>query len=88
MDMLAAILSSAVAGGLFSGFFTLYISERNYRNEYYKMIVDRRLTAHEQINRLVNDLKTSIPDTDGKTYHRIFGLDKEQYHVFVASARP
>lgn len=83
MDAIGLILSSAVVGAMFSSFATLYVTERNYRNEYYKIIVEKRFQAHEVLNGIISKLKIAIPDTDGRSYHTIFAGTTEEYDAFM-----
>lgn len=83
MDVLALILSSAVVSAIFSSIATLYVTERNYRNEYYKKIIEKRFRAHEFLNEVISRLKVSVPDSDRKSYHAIFGRTRNEYQEFT-----
>jgi len=58
---------------------TLYVTERNFRNEYYKKIIEKRFQALEYLNGLISLLKIAVPDKDGKSYHAIFSEDGSEY---------
>lgn len=79
MIILAVILSSAVIAAVISSIMTLYVTERHFRNEYYKKIIEKRFHALEYLNWLISLLKIAIPDKDGKTYHAIFSDDGSEY---------
>jgi len=83
MTAIGLILSSAVVGAIFSSIVTLYVTERNYRNEYYKKIVEKRFQAHELLNGVISRLKIAVPDKDGKSYHSIFAGTSEEYEAFM-----
>jgi len=79
MTITTLVLSSAVVGAVISSIITLYVAERNYRNEYYKRIIEKRFQAHEHLNSLISVLKTAVPDNDGRSYHDIFSGDGGEY---------
>lgn len=83
MNTIWLILSSAVVGAIFSSIATLYVTERNYRNEYYKKIVEKRFQAHEFLNGVISRLKIAVPDKDGRSYHTIFVGTREEYEAFM-----
>lgn len=72
-QLLLAILSSSVIGGaigaVIAGRFSLSVKDREYENEYYKLVLAKRITAYESINQLVGGLKTAVLDEDSQPYH-------------------
>jgi hypothetical protein len=71
--ILASSVIAALLGGAIAGFVTLRVARNQYVNDYYKTIVQRRLAAYEQIEHLINMLKTSVADdNDDKVYHLLF----------------
>lgn len=69
---LASILTAAV-GGLIGGFVTLRVARNQYRNDFYKNVVSRRIAAYEQLEYLITMLKTSVVDEDDpRPYHILF----------------
>jgi hypothetical protein len=74
MDI-GTILTSTVVSAVVSGLISLYGKQREYVNEYYKIILNRRITAYEQLESLIVSLKVSVVDSDGKPYHLLFSQE-------------
>lgn len=88
-NTIVIILSSTVLATILSGIINYLVSQRlrqlDYKNEYFKKILQKRLEVYELIDFQINHLKTSVLDEeDGRTYHQIFsfGLD-----YFVTSSQ-
>jgi hypothetical protein len=79
MAIVGLVLSSAVIGALISNIKTLYVTERNFRNEYYKKIIEKRFQAHEYLNGLISSLKIAVPDKDVRSYHAIFSGNGREF---------
>ncbi|WP_141226064.1 hypothetical protein [Flavobacterium fluvii] len=83
MENINLILTSTLVAGIVSTFVSYIISIRlkklDFKNEYYKEILKKRLTAYEYIEAQLGVLKTVVLDeTDGKPYHLMFSYgDKE-----------
>ena len=61
--ILAVFSSSLLAAGLTAGA-NYYLTTVNYRNEYYKKLLERRLTAYEEVYNFLGQLKTLILGID------------------------
>ena len=83
IGLLSGAVIATIISAVVSSLVTLHVTERNYRNLYFKKIVDKRFKALESINNIINKLKIAIPDTDERCYHNIFGWSKEEYALFV-----
>jgi len=72
-QLVLAFLSSSVIGGAIGAFiagrFDLRVKDREYENEYYKLVLAKRIAAYESIQRLVTGLKTAVLDEDRQPYH-------------------
>jgi hypothetical protein len=78
-----AILSSSVItgliGALLAGWFSLRSKQNEYANTYYKLVLERRLAAYEQVERLIVQIKVAIVDNDDKRpYHLLFSKDDDR----------
>lgn len=73
---------AAIAGGLVAGVFTLRVAHDKYVNDYYRTVIQRRLSAYEQLENLITMLKTSVADDkDNRVYHLLFsGGDNVEAH--------
>lgn len=81
-----AILSSSVLGGavgaLVTGYFALSAKRKEFLNAYYKTVIDRRIAAYEQLEKLIITLKTSVLDSDNRPYHFLFSSDDDWETVY------
>ncbi len=69
---------SALIGGVVAGSFVLRAKQAEYVNDYYKTVINRRLAAYEQLERLIIELKTSIvEEIDKRPYHRLFSSESD-----------
>lgn len=61
---------TAVTGGLLGGLVTLRVARNQYINDYYKLVLKKRVDAYEHVEDLITQLKTSLADDqDRKVYH-------------------
>ena len=78
-QLVLALLSSSVVGGaigaLIAGRFSLSVKNREYENEYYKLVLAKRIAAYESIQELVTGLKTAVLAEDRQPYHILFSHD-------------
>lgn len=86
VEVILAILSSSliagVLGALIGGWFTLRGKRNDYANEYYKLVLARRVQAYEEVERLINMVKTAVLDRDGRPYHMLFSKDDDKQGVY------
>lgn len=72
-QLVLAILSSTVMGGALGAFiagrFNLSVKDREYENDYFKIVLAKRIAAYESIQQLVTGLKTAVVDEDRQPYH-------------------
>jgi hypothetical protein len=77
-----ALAIGAAGGALISavvtGFSTLRAKRAEYVNEYYKMVLAKRMAAYEQMEAFIISLKTAVfDDTDKRHYHWLFARDDD-----------
>jgi hypothetical protein len=76
-----ALLSSSLVGGvvgaLLAGFFTLAAKRNDFLNSYYKTVIDRRIAAYEQLEKLIVMLKSSVIGVDNRPCHLLFSRDDD-----------
>lgn len=86
MDILAIVLAStvisAIVSALVGGWFSLRSKQNEYANVYYKMILERRLAAYEEVERLITAIKVAVIDDDQKPYHMLFSQDDDHVNVY------
>ena len=87
-DLLIAVLSSsavsAVTAALISGWFNLRSKRSEYENAYFKMVLERRIKAYEQVEALIVQIKTAVLDGDGKPYHLLFSDETSKVTTYKA----
>ncbi len=87
MDIWTIVLSSSVVSGIVSalvgGWFNLRTKRNEYANVYYKMVLERRLVAYEEVERLIAAIKIAVVDDDQRPYHLLFSKDDDQVSVYA-----
>ena len=77
LQILTLIGSSSIIATFLSAIINQYFKKIEFRNDYYKIIIQKRIEAYENIEAQIQILKVSILDeSDGKSYHRIFYSDE------------
>lgn len=86
MDIWTIVLSSSVVSGIVSsavgGWFSLRSKHNEYANAYYKLILERRLSAYEEVERLIVSIKVAVVDAEKKPYHFLFSQDDGHAEVY------
>lgn len=81
------ILSSAGIASIISAIvgyvFNVLMQKRKYKDDYYKMVLEKRMNAYVQVEEIYKTLTTSIVN-DGKTHCIIFDNEK-LYTSFLSS---
>lgn len=85
-ELWLAVLSSSVVTGiigtLIGGWFNLRSRRNDYANTYYKLVLDRRLAAYEEVEQLIVKIKVAVLDKDQRPYHLLFSDDDDQKSVY------
>jgi len=86
MNTIQIILTSSVISGVISAiisyFFSLKIKKLDFRNEYYKTIINKRMEVYKFVENQVATLKTVVLGDDKKPYHIIFAYGEEKFIEF------
>ena len=85
VTILTSSLLSGIAGALIVGYWNLLIKKSEYRHEYYKLILSRRIAAYEQLEELIVWLRVAVSDTDQRPYHLLFSLDGDWETAYQAT---
>jgi hypothetical protein len=84
--LIVSILSSAVIASIISSVFMILTKRMDFRNEYYKEIIKRRLETYELIEKQIMLLKSSTLIEDSKSMvHLIFIYGKDEYEKFQSN---
>jgi hypothetical protein len=82
--IITTIISSSVIATILSSIISIKLKNLEFRNEYYKIVINKRLQAYEHLESIIARLKTSVLDEDdGKAYHLIFSYTAEKYFEFI-----
>jgi hypothetical protein len=84
LAVLSSSVISGVLGALIAGWFNLRSKHTEYANTYYKMVLEKRIKAYEAVERLVNQIKIAVVDTDNRPYHQLFSNDDGHAAVYKA----
>jgi len=86
MEIWIAVLSSTVVSALVSsligGWFALRSKQNDYAYAYYKIVLERRVAAYEEIEGLISAVKVAVIDTDRRPYHMLFSNDSAHDQVW------
>ena len=86
MDIWVIISSSAVIAALVSSIASFWINRwsqrKSYDNEYYKIIINKRIEAYAFIERQILVTKATVLDDDGKPYYLFFNKKHDKYYEF------
>jgi hypothetical protein len=78
-QLILAIFPSSIIGSvigtLITGWFNLQVKDHEYENEYYKLVIAKRIAAYESIQRLITGLKTAVLDEDRQPYHLLLSYE-------------
>jgi len=75
-------LAGILFGALITGLYTLRSKRNEYVNDYYKMVIQRRMTAYENLEALIAYLRIAVVDKDNLPYHRAFAAENPWENVF------
>lgn len=86
MEIWQVILSSALVSGAVSGaiagWFGIRLKREEYASAYYKLVLERRLAAYEEVEKLILSIKTAVVDDDRGIYHLLFANDDDYANVY------
>jgi hypothetical protein len=81
LAILSSSVISGILGALIAGGYTLKGKQNEYINDYYKTIIQRRIAAYEQLERLIVWLKITVNDDDYRPYHILFSDDDDSENI-------
>jgi hypothetical protein len=83
-----ALLSSTftfvgvLLAALVAGLYNLRAKRNEYVNDYYKEVIQRRIAAYEELEKLVVPFKMAVLDKDNKPYHLPFAGEGAKNNIF------
>lgn len=85
-ELLIAVLSSSVISGVLgaaiAGWFNLRSKQNEYVTAYYKLVLERRIKAYEELERLIVQIKIAVVGSDGEPYHMMFSSGDDSAAVY------
>ena len=87
-EIIVALLSSsavsAIVAAMVSGWFNLRSKRYEYENAYFKMVLERRMKAYEQIEALITKIKIAVLDDNRQPYHLLFSDTETKDTIYAA----
>lgn len=80
-SVLATAFGGAALGALITGGFSIWLNRKNYKRDYYKKIIDKRIEAYEKLEQILlnmSEVETIIIES-GKQEYFMYCLKKEEY---------
>lgn len=77
LAIISSSVISGILGALIAGAYTLRGKRNEYVNDFYKNVIERRLAAYEQLERLIVALKIAVLDGENRPYHLLFSKDDD-----------
>jgi len=81
-EIITLIISSSVLSAILTGLLNFRIQNLNYKREYYKKLIERRIQAQEQILSLTNELRIQVKLDEGALCNRICATGEEHFNSF------
>lgn len=85
-NLITVIISSSVVATLLSTLLTWFINHRikkqEFKNEYYKILIKKRVSTYELLEKQISILKFTIMDEDQLSYHDVFS---QGLNYFISS---
>lgn len=78
VTLFLAVLSSSLLSAFVTGKFNLHAKKSEYIQYYHKIVLERRITAYEELNKFIEKIKLGIVDIDYQPYHGLFSNNDEK----------
>ncbi|WP_367916038.1 hypothetical protein [Leadbetterella sp. DM7] len=82
-EAITLVISSSVLSAILTGLVSLRIQSLNYKQEYYKKIIERRIYAQEEILNLSNELSIQVKLDNGALCNRICATGEDHFNSIV-----
>jgi hypothetical protein len=85
-ELLKVILTSSLIAGFISALISAVVSIKvksiDYKNEYFKKILEKRLDSYKFLEAQILLLKISGLEEDGRPFHLVFAYGEEKFYEF------
>jgi|GEM_PF-1162227 len=82
-SIITLLLSSSLLTAILTSVANWYINRNNYRNDYYKKLLDKRLKAYEEVEALISKIKPLVHLDDGSVCNIFLSCGKEGFDDFL-----
>jgi len=82
-ETILAILSSSVLSAMLTSYFNWRIHNSNYKKDYYKKILDKRLDAYESLNALTKTLSSIVYFEQGFVHGIVSSTTSFEHFMFT-----
>lgn len=82
-NLISVIISSSLLTGIFGAIANFYLQRENYKRDYYKKIIDKRLVACEVVEKLIGRLTLIVQFENGESCHFFCSEGKELFDKFI-----
>jgi hypothetical protein len=78
LTILISWVGSGFLSALVAGIYNLRAKRSEYVNDYYKLVIKRRIEAYEQLERVIIQFKFTVVDDDKRGYHLPFASEEDK----------
>lgn len=91
-EIIILILTSSLVTAVLTSAVSWYLQKDNYRKDYYKKLLDKRLDAYESVEQFSSMFAENIQFEDGRVCQSIFAQGKHHYDncltkIYIASQK-
>lgn len=76
-------LFGVLVGSLLSGYFTLRAKRNEYLNDFYKIVISKRVDAYERVEAVIQSYKSTVVDEHNEPYHRPFATEPQHMDSLI-----
>lgn len=86
LTIISSSLFSALLGAAIAGIFNLRTKHNEFVNDYFKLVIHKRVEAYEIIELVIRGYKTTLFDGDNRPYYIVFDEDDNWQNVYAPLA--
>lgn len=76
--VLSSVVLSSIVSSIATYVITTFSQKQSFKNDYYKLVIDKRMDAYQYIDSQLRIMKMAVLDDDGRLYHSMFYGDQEK----------
>lgn len=86
-EIITLILTSSLISAILTGIVNWLIQKKNYKNEYYKKLLDKRINAYEEVEELAAKLTAMVLTEKGPTCNLFCHMGYDYFTEFLIYLR-